>query len=194
MKNGLYEIREYGLTNNRVIYLIGGWGISQKVMFPVSKLLEFAGFYCIIITLSKAILSPDMEKTIQSILNVKQYILRSIKRLTETGHQEVSLFGTSLGALVGLLVADASPHIKKVIFNIPGMDLAESIWGWDGVLSEFRSQIVQKYHTCEALRNNISPINTINRFSQLQGKDLLCSTYQPKTKLPETIPVYSKAP
>lgn len=173
MENELYELREYGVTNKRVIYLIGGWGMSQLMMLPASKLLELAGFYCITVTLSKDILSPDMEKTIKSILGVKKRILNSIKQLTETGHQEISLFGTSLGALVGLLVADVSPQINKVIFNIPGMDLAESIWGWDGVLSEFRSEIVQKYHTCDALREKISPINTINSFAQLQGKDLL---------------------
>lgn len=173
MKNELYEFREYGVANKRVIYLIGGWGISQSAMFPVSKLLEFAGFYCITITLSRAILSPDMEKTVQSILHVKRRILRSIKGLIKAGHQEISLFGTSLGALVGLLVVDASPQINKVIFNIPGMDLAESIWGWDGVLSEFRSKVAQEYHTCEALKNTVLPISIVNCFSRLQGKDLL---------------------
>lgn len=167
MENELYELRDYGATNKRVMYFIGGWGMSQKMLYPASKLLEFAGFYCITVSLSKAILSPDMDKTIKSNLRVKKHILNSIKELSITDHQEFSLFGTSLGALVGLLVANVSPHITKAIFNIPGMDLVESIWGWDGVLSEFRSQIVQKYHTCEALRNKISPINTINRFSQL---------------------------
>ncbi len=169
----VYEIKTYGSNKKRVIFLLGGWGIKQWVLWPVSKMLEAAGFYCITYTFNPEILTPDIDQTVLHVLKIKQLIMESIQTFSELGYEEFSIFGTSLGSVVGLLVANESSQIHKVIFNIPGMDMAESMWGWDKLFPDFKQELVNRYGDFETFKSAIAPINPTGHIDNLGDKDLL---------------------
>jgi esterase/lipase len=168
-----FRQKTYGDKNTKILFLVGGWGSQQWELWPVSKILESAGYKCITITLEKEILSTDIRKSVKYILHVKQSVIEHIHTLRRSGYRDFSIFGTSLGALIGLLVADECPFITKAIFNTPGMDFAESLWSWEAVLPEFAQEVHKKYQTLAALKDEVVKINPVHHMHNLHGTDLL---------------------
>jgi hypothetical protein len=173
MHKPLYEKKIYGQHNNRVIFLLGGWQSYQWMMWPASKLLERSGFMCITYTFDHKILTPNIRKSILQAGVVKNDILRQIRLFRRKGFKDFSIFGNSLGALISLLVAKDSAHIKKVIFNTPGIDVAESLWKWDEIFPEFKQELVKRYPSLQALKKELAPIDPAKNLTGISNKDVL---------------------
>jgi dipeptidyl aminopeptidase/acylaminoacyl peptidase len=173
MKDTHFQIKYYGQRQNKVIFFLGGWGQSQRLLLPISKILELFGFYCITYTFDEKFFDTNLKQTVNRVLRAKRSILEHIKILSQEGNHDFAIFGTSLGALISLLVTNESPHVKKVIFNIPGIDLAESLWNWDRGLLNFKQELQKKYPTLKSLKKALAPINSSVHFDNLHNKELL---------------------
>ena len=173
MNRDFFEKKTYGKQNKRIIFLLGGWASKQWMYWPVSRLFECAGFRCITYTFGTKFLTPNIPKTVTRIQLVKHSITSSILKLKSKGYKDFSIFGTSLGSLISLLVTDDSIHIRKVIFNTPGIDFAESLWKWDTVFPQFKQELVKRYKTLDALKKEVETINPPKHLKNLRKKDIL---------------------
>jgi hypothetical protein len=169
----LYQEKIFGSDNQRVIFLLGGWGTRPWMLWPVSKILQMSGFFCVNYTFDDQVLTPNMKITVKNIVRIKQVIKRKIRLLSQRGITDFSLFGTSLGAWIGTLVANEEPLIRKVILNTPGIDAAQSMWGWGKILPKFKQELVSYYPTLEDLKKEIFKINPINQIGKLQDKEIM---------------------
>lgn len=162
-----------GEKNRRVVFLLAGWLVPAWLLWPVAKILQLQGYCCITYTYDEDILSPDGKKTVESILAVRNAILAEITLLKRRGYNDIYLFGTSLGSLIALLVANKSEAVSKVIFNIPGIDIAKSVWKWDKIIPNFKNELIKQDYTLKKLKKEWRPIAPIRNINNLRNKQIL---------------------
>ncbi len=180
-----YKTKTYG-KGQKVVYLLSGWAFDRRFFAPVAYVLVLAGYTCTVYSYDASVLSPDIHKTIARFTEVKESILAKIAADTQAGKTPYAVFGTSLGAIIGLMVVNESPGIKKVILNLTGADIAETVWGWDIIKPWFKKALRIAGITLERLKKDWAPISPINNIDHLQGKDILLYLSEKDEVIPYT--------
>ena len=168
-----FQTLEMGKHNKKVLFLLSGAYMNIRFFWVFTKIFELSGYYCVTYAYNKDVLSPDIGRTNISIQAISKDILARINRLKGSGYKSFSIFGTSLGSVMALIVADESPDISKIILNTVGVDMAETIWTWDSVFPGFKKNILKQGIILPELKvmwQNITPINHINN---LANKEIL---------------------
>lgn len=169
-----FHKKEYGKENKKVIFLLAGWGNTIKDFSPVSSILSLFGYHCITYAYDPSILNPHVDETIAHVFAIRDIILKDIQYVTAKGKIPFAIFGTSLGTVIALLVAGKSKSIKKVILNLSGATIGDSIWGWgDTMFPEFHESFRKNNITLFKLRKKWRPINPIESIHSLKKKDIL---------------------
>ncbi|MEK7571180.1 MAG: prolyl oligopeptidase family serine peptidase [Patescibacteria group bacterium] len=165
--------KQYGRKHKKVVFLIGGWTYTPAMLWITAKILESNGYYCITYTYHNEVFSPNTTKTVKELLAIKKAILQQISILKAQGLDSFSVFGTSLGTIPAILVANESSDITKVILNTSGADTAESVWSWDAVIPGFKENLKQQNFTKEQLVAAWKSISPQYNMDNLQGKSIL---------------------
>src|SRR3989344_7312618 len=110
-----YQISEMGKNNKRVIFLLAGWNNKLWMFWLFSRILALNGYYCITYAYDGEVFSPNTKATIKHFNEIRDEILLRITKLKKNGYKYFSIFGTSLGSMLTLMIADKSPDISKVI-------------------------------------------------------------------------------
>lgn len=166
-------VSEKGKHNKKVIFLLAGWQNKLWMFGLFSNILAGNGYYCIAYAYDIDIVAPDTKKTNENVLEIRNNILDRISQLKKEGHSDFSIFGTSLGSLISILVANKSSDISKVILNTTGIDIAETIWSWDKVKIYFKKALIKQNFTLEKLIDVWKPITPFNNIDNLHGKKIL---------------------
>jgi hypothetical protein len=171
MKNFDYKI--YGRHNKKVVFLLTGWknSISQFRLF--SYLLSSHGFCCVTYEYEKHVLSPDAKKTKKELLEIKKDILERINKFKREGASSFSIFGTSLGSVIALMVANNSSDVDKIILNLVGADLAEVVWSWNYAERGFKEKLLKNLFTLLKLKVGWRAVSPINNSNNLKDKKIL---------------------
>ncbi len=168
-----YHVMEMGQHNKRVIFLLAGWYNKLWMFWVFSKILSFNGFYCITYAYDGDIFSPNTEATTKHFNKIQDEILLKIIELKKRGYKDFSIFGTSLGSMLALMIADKSSDISKIILNTTGIDISEVVWGWVKVKIPFKKELLKQNLTLKQLKvlwNDITPASNINN---LKNKKIL---------------------
>ncbi len=163
----------YGKQHRRVVFILAGWGIKQWMMAIPAVLLKRKGFQCIVYTYDGGDLTNDLQKIPNEFFQVRDSVLTSIKSLKKQGHEEFAVFGTSLGTIPALLVANKSPEISKIIINSSGSNLVEAVWGWTGAMSSIKSKLINLGYTKEKVKEALSEMMPEHNISNIQNKKIL---------------------
>lgn len=181
-----FRTLSFGTQNKSVVFMLSGWHTRFWMFWLFAKILELNGFQCILYEYDDDVLSPNTQKTVKSLLSIRDDILHKIEVLKKDGCTEFSIFGTSLGSNISLLVANRSKDISHVILNTTGIDIAETIWSWQSVFPYFKEMLLKNNYTLERLQEEWKPISPRHNIDNLKNKDILVYV----SKKDEIIPYY----
>lgn len=162
-----------GKQNTRVIFLLAGWQNSLWMFWIFAWILAMNGFYCITYAYDDDVFSPDTGKTVKNMLTVRDILLSHIAVLKKNGCTDFSLFGTSLGTVLALLVTNVSQDVSTIILNTTGYDIAETVWSWNSGNQYFKKELQSQHFTLEKLRVVWAPINPVHNLDAITGKRIL---------------------
>lgn len=167
--------RTYGGKSNKVIFFLVGWKGTIREYSLISRLLQFSGYRCITYAYDADMLSPNIEGTLHNFTELKGVVLGQIETLKEEGVKTFYIFGNSLGAVLAPMIANSSKDISKVVLNLIGADLAESVWSWDNIkrVAYFKKELIKNNITLEKLKADWGSLATIHNVSNFQGKEIL---------------------
>ena len=154
------------------------------MFYPISKLLEINGFYCLTYSYPTTVFSPKAQRTVHNLLHIRNAILHKIAALKKEGYNDFSLFGTSLGSLIALLIANESPDVNKIILNTASINLAQNVWDWDKTIPEFKTKLLKQKLTLTKLKKLWHPISPLNNLDHLHGKKILIYLSQKDEVIP----------
>src|SRR3990167_3185750 len=117
--------------NKKIIFMVCGWPGKIWHYYLTAKILALNGYQSVIYEYDDDILSSSITDTIRNITSVKNDILKMIDVLKQKGCKDFSIFGTSFGTIISFMVANNSSQVTKVIINLSGSDLAETVWSWN---------------------------------------------------------------
>lgn len=163
----------FSLNSKKIIFLLIGWK-SQiwKYYFVILTLLA-NGFDCVAYEYDSDMLSPDIGKTISSFDNVTNDILLTLEKFKKRGYEDFYIFGTSLGTILSIIVANKTRYIKKIILNLTGASLAGSVWSWDTFNKEFKKDFIAKKITLTSLEKSWERLSPINNLNNILDKQIL---------------------
>ena len=173
-----------GKHNKKVVFLLAGWHSKLWMYWLFSNILSFNGYHCITYAYDNEIFSPDTQKTVKHLNEIKEDILSKIKKLKKEGYNKFSIFGISLGSMLALMVADKSPDISKVILNTIGIDISETVWGWNKVYPGFKKGLIEQNLTLNELKEIWSSITPANNIHNLKNKNILIYLSQKDEVIP----------
>ncbi|KKP87231.1 MAG: hypothetical protein UR89_C0004G0020 [Candidatus Roizmanbacteria bacterium GW2011_GWA2_35_8] len=186
----------FGKQNNKIIFLICGWPGKIWHYYFTAKILEINGYRSIVYEYDDNILTSSIKDTIKNTNIVKQEILNQINKFKKQGLQDFSIFGTSYGSIITFMIVNQSKDISKIIINLTGFDLAETVWTWNkGKDSLVKNGIVEQNISLKSLKEKwreLSPINNSNKLEKakilfyLAKKDEVIP-YKLQTKLLEKL-------
>lgn len=168
-----FKTMEHGTRHKRVVFMMGGWSYRLFYLWPVAKLLAFNGFHCISYCYDYDVLSPDYVKTRQSMLAITDDVLRRIAQLKKQGKADFAIFGTSLGTVPAVLVANKLPEVSKVVLNTTSSDMAKTIWSWDNIKAGFKQTLLNNNITLQQLIKEWKPISPIYNIDNFKDKKVL---------------------
>ena len=169
----IFKKKEYGKENKKVIFLLAGWYMKLWSLWPVAKILEKNGYYCICYAYDNTVFSPDVPKPIENIFLIKDDILKMIYQLKKKGYTNFSIASVSLGGVITMLVANESNDIKKIIFNTGGADIALNVWTSSTTRGNFKKEIINQGYTLESLRVAWQSINPLDNMGNLDDRKFL---------------------
>jgi dienelactone hydrolase len=120
------------------------------------------------------LLSTDVPHTLQAI---RQTVLDCrcaaawLAARPEVDPERLGLVGTSLGSLVGALVAAAEPRLKNVCLLLTGGGLVDAFY--DHPRARPYTQVLDLLGGKEAVKRVVAPADPITYAGQLRGKNLL---------------------
>jgi esterase/lipase len=166
--------RVFGRENKKVVIVLSGWTNTLSMFYPVGKILEWAGFYVVVYAYNPNILDPDIYATKQRIQSVVDDIGERIQALKKEDHTMFSVFGTSIGTLIALRVANKSKIVRKVILNISGANISDSVWGWGRREFPYFHEYFHTNHiTLSQIRSVWKSIQPLHNINHLDGKKIL---------------------
>lgn len=168
-----YQTSVSGKKNKKVVFFLAGWTMKQWHMLLFARILALNGYYCITYTYDNAIFSPDVEKTRSNIPLVVNDIKQQIEQLKKEGFDTFTLFGSSLGCMLSLMVADSLPEVEKIILNLTGADLAEAVWTWDRAKPQFKAELRERKVTLPHLKERWKILFPIQNADHLENKKIL---------------------
>jgi|SRR3989344_4001184 len=168
-----YHVMEMGKNNKRVIFLLSGWYNKLWMFWLFSKILSLNGYYCITYAYDGDVFSPNTKATTKYFNEIKDEILLKITELKKSGYKDFSIFGTSLGTMLALMIANKSPDISRVVLNTTGIDVSEAVWGWDKVNVSFKKELLQQKLTLKQLKELWSEITPASNINNLKNKKIL---------------------
>lgn len=163
-----------GEDHEKVVFLLAGWRTPMQQFLPIASRLAGKGFYTVTHAYDNDVISSDAKRTVKNLESVQDHILGEIDTLKGAGHTSFSIFGSSLGGLVGAMAANKSEDIQKIILNTAGADIAESVWSWEPhEHGGLKQGLMDRGMTLENLRETWKPVSTINNIDNFDGKQTL---------------------
>lgn len=169
----IFKTKEFGKNNKKVVFIIAGWYMKLWSIWPVAKILEKNGYYCICYTYEYSVFSTNIPKTIHNIHLIKNDILKTINQLKKKGYTNFSIASVSLGGVINMLVANESKDVKKIIFNTGGADIALNVWTSSTTRGKFKEEIISQGYTLESLREAWQSINPLDNMENLNDRKFL---------------------
>lgn len=168
-----FQTHIHGEKNKKVIFLLTGWLNRWWMFWLISKIISLHGYCCITYTYDNEILSPNPTKTVEIINEIKQDVLNKIQNYKKAGYSQFDIFGTSLGTIITILVANTSDDISHVILNMTTADIAKVIWSWEKVIPNFKQHLLDRDITLDALTHAWKTISPVENSNNLQNKRML---------------------
>lgn len=162
-----FQVKEYGSQHQKVLFMLGGWKTKQFLYALPAKILARKGYRCIVYTYEPSIFSPDVTRTRESLHAVKDDILQRIEALKAKGIKDFSLYGFSLGSVIGCMAANNEPLITKIVLNTVGTSMAAAVWTWDNRAPGFKQSLVDQGYDLEKLEDawrTVAPAHNIGNF------------------------------
>lgn len=173
-RNELYEVKEYGSEHDDIVLLLSSWKATQWMYWPVAQILKQHGFCCMVFTYPDQTLSPDIEDTKRRVSQIRDSIVALIReKKFRSRSRSIHIFGTSLGALLALLVANESKEISRVFLNVPGFDMCESVWGWDEIVPAFKNDLLNQGISLSLLKKEWDSLRPVHNLEHLSETELL---------------------
>lgn len=184
-----FKSADYGEKSKKVVFILGGWGklgsfINTYLFF--SKIHQFYGFHCITYAYNHDIMTENISETVKNFNQLKHDILKRIKILKGQGKTEFSIFGVSLGTVLALMAANEDQSIKKIILNLPGSSLTETVWGWSKIEDGFKEKLVNRGISLIQLKQTWSSLEPVNNLNKITNREFLIYM----AKQDKTIPFY----
>jgi pimeloyl-ACP methyl ester carboxylesterase len=169
----LYTLRQYGQHHNQVVIFLAGWKTRQWLYWLPAQRLARRGYRCLAYTYDDEVFSPDVERTVKSLQEIKAAVLKQIETLQAVGCDDIALVGFSLGTMLAMMVADESPAVSRVVLNLTGTSPADAVWTWDVINPPFKQALTDQGISLTQLSETWAPLAPSNRLAHLEGKQLL---------------------
>lgn len=166
-----YKKQYFNLKNKRIIFFLVGWKSKIWEYYFVVLILLLNRYDCIIYEYGDEILTPNIEKTISSFNLITDDVLRTIDKMKTKKYESFAIFGTSLGTVLSLIVANRTKSINKIILNLTSSSLAKTTWSWDSLNNEFKQNLINNGVTLKSLEKSwrmLAPINNLENIGDRQ--------------------------
>lgn len=184
MINSLYQVTELGHSNRRIVFLLGGWSTKPWLYWLPAHIIRLSGYRVIVYTYAPNVFSPNVNQTVTSLTTIRDAILGQIANFKAEGHHQFSVIGFSLGSIIAFMVANRSPEITHVVFNLTGTGPAEAAWSWDHLDPGFKQQLLAQNLTLSELTERWSNLAPINNLDHLGGKQILICLAKHDQRIP----------
>jgi len=158
-------------NSKKCIIVLHGWGgFSWYFKIVLSPFFFF--FFFVFYDYTADILNPDPYKVLENFRLFKKEIGDLIYKLKKSGKEEFVIFGTSLGAFLACYFSNFFPEIKKLILNLIGSKLSETVWL--GVSTKkIKQKMEESNWTFEKLRRLWQEIEPENNIPQRKNIEYL---------------------
>ncbi|KKS96347.1 MAG: hypothetical protein UV73_C0011G0019 [Candidatus Gottesmanbacteria bacterium GW2011_GWA2_43_14] len=174
-----------GPQNKKIIFLLCGWPGKIWHYLLTAKLLEFHGYQSIIYEFDNNILSSSITGTVNNTVSVKNDIIKEVNRFKHLGYTDFAVFGTSYGTIIAFMVANNEPNISRLIVNLSGADLAETVWTWNkGKESLVKNGIIHQGISLNKLKEKWSFLSPLNNIKNMRDRKILFYLSQKDNVIP----------
>jgi len=173
MKLDTFNVREFGVSNNRVVFFFAGMGTRVGLYKkPINRMVE-AGFHVIAFDFeARLVRSGEPDLWLDVGQKVSDTVKQQIKKLSTEGVKGFSCFGVSMGTLMAIKCAADNSEIKKIIINLTYGSVADNVWTWRAI-KPAKTRAKQLGYTLKELDKKLAPISPIPNASKLKGKEVL---------------------
>ncbi|HSE29789.1 MAG TPA: prolyl oligopeptidase family serine peptidase [Candidatus Saccharimonadales bacterium] len=166
----IFSVKQLGSGDKLVLFYIGWRGELKTYNYPIKKLVN-AGFKVIAYEYESGVLTPNIEATLK---NAKAILDDSLRKIEENkSATQIATFGTSYGTLIASLVAKKSPKVSKVILNLAGDWLGDTVWSWDRTNKDFKDELIKDGVSKIQLHSAWATISSAYQSEKLKDKDVL---------------------
>lgn len=166
----IFNVKQFGKGNKLVMLYVGWHGSIKSYNYPIQKLVK-AGYKVIAYEYKNNVLAPDIEVTLQ---NAQAILKDSMQKISENkSATQIATFGTSYGTLIACLVAKKSPRVNKVILNLAGDWLGDTVWNWNKTNKDFKDELVKLGMTEVKLHSAWETISSAYEAEKLKDKQVL---------------------
>ncbi len=168
-------------TKSAVI-ILGHWNSKKKSYNQLANIYRLSGISAVRLSLpyhderrpanmpiASAMLSADLNQTIQSMQQATVETIALVSWLNKRGYNKIGVVGASLGSSVALLAAAHDKRIKGAVLYLSAADTPELIWQ-STATAHLRESFGSDF-SIEDLRKAWSCINPANYLHQLSRKD-----------------------
>lgn len=164
-----FRTTTYGHKKNPTIFVFMGLGKSSFFRWFLGNVFSSHGYQAVVYSHDVAILSSDPRTTRQNFLEIKQDVLKRVKKLRKKDQKNLAVFATGIGNIPAFMIANELSGVKKVITNTPMADLAETVWTWEKDKLNYKEMLKEKRITKKQLKQEwfeLSPLNNIDTFAE----------------------------
>ena len=169
----LFRTSIYGPKNTSLIFVFAGLGRPSLLHWFLGKAFASHGYQAIIYSQDIKALSDNPEETKKHFLEIRQDVLKKIKKLPKKERKQLAVFGTGIGNIPAFMIANEVPGIKKVITNSPMADLSETVWSWNKKKFNFRKLLQKKKITKKQLQQEWFELHPSNNLDTFANKKIL---------------------
>lgn len=167
--NKLNKIILLNKKSKKVLFILPHW-LSGKILYRrlINKLKN--KYTIIVYRMPNKILNDDIKSTLKYFDKAKKDIIKITDYLENKGYKHFSILGVSLSGILAFIVANSDKRFKKIIFNLPGSDLAKCFWESSSLVTKLIRRKMEAgnidFKNLENSWKNLAPVNNIQNLNK----------------------------
>ena len=173
MTSDLFRVKEFGLENKKIVFFFTGMGTRRWLYtWPINRMVK-QGFRVVTFDFEPLIVHKrDPDTWLNVIEAVVKTVREIVNDLKQSGINDFSVFGFSMGTLPAIKSAATIPEIQKAVIMLTYGSVAENVWSW-WFIRPAKIRALKLGYTMTSLDKKLAPLTPVANAPKLKGKKLL---------------------